>query len=148
MTPEKPKENGEAAANDRGVKVEHWEADEYVLAFGGAVQGQTLHKRDAESVARWLRTCPHVLACVNVLAGIADPEAEIRRPREVEKAADAMAEAASTACIESGDGDAPSLGLYNRETAAEAIGDLSLKQSAYRTARGPREAASHEKGAA
>jgi hypothetical protein len=38
------------------IKVERWEADEYVLTFLGSPQGQTLNLHDAHVVANWLRT--------------------------------------------------------------------------------------------
>lgn len=38
------------------VKIEHWEADEYVLIFAGKVRGQTLSKHNAEFVKNYLQT--------------------------------------------------------------------------------------------
>lgn len=38
------------------IKIEHWEADEYVLLFAGKVQGHTLNKRDAEIVKNYLES--------------------------------------------------------------------------------------------
>jgi hypothetical protein len=38
------------------IKVERWEADEYVLTCLGKVQGQTFKKKDAEMIAQWWRS--------------------------------------------------------------------------------------------
>lgn len=38
------------------IKIEHWEADEYVLLFAGKVQGHTLNKRDAEMIKDYLKS--------------------------------------------------------------------------------------------
>ena len=38
------------------IKVEHWEEDEYVVTIDGKSFGRTLHKRDADIVADWLKS--------------------------------------------------------------------------------------------
>lgn len=43
------------------IRIEHWEADEYVIVIDGiGVVGQTLSKYDAHVVSHWLKTAPEI----------------------------------------------------------------------------------------
>ena len=126
MTPEKPKENGEAAAQGVG---EPWH---YVGTARDGEDDSHVYDRRQRYVAEFRGEggdeVRRAISCVNSLAGIADPDAFV-------KAADAM--------------DA----LLEQIAIGMAIGrggpyPIGARLHAYRTARGPREAASHEKGAA
>ena len=42
--------------NQKRLKLERWEADEYIVTLDGGPIGGTLSKRDGEVIMRWLPT--------------------------------------------------------------------------------------------
>lgn len=60
------------------LKVELWEADEYVIVLEGVGPiGSTLHKTEANTIRNWLATT-NLLPAGRALAGIENPEAWVR----------------------------------------------------------------------